>query len=70
MLLGGTNESLQNFKSLFPNWVHYIVEDAEQIQKIVDAYKLIFAPTLFILDVERTIKKRLALFETVVETSE
>ena len=70
MLLGGTNEGLQNFKALFPNWAHYIVEDAEQIQKIVDAYKLIFAPTLFILDVERTIKKQLALFETVVETSE
>ena len=70
VLLGGTNESLQNFKALFPNWAHYIVEDAEQIQKIVDAYKLIFAPTLFILDVERTIKKQLALFETVVETSE
>jgi hypothetical protein len=45
VLLGGTNESLQNFKSLFPNWVHYIVEDAEQIQKIVDAYKLMFPPT-------------------------
>ena len=70
VLLGGTNESLQKFNSLFPNWTHYTIEDADQIQKIADAYKLIFAPTIFILDTDRTIQKKLAVFETLVETSE
>lgn len=69
ILLGGTNESLQNFKALFPNWTHYSIETAEQIQKTAEAYKLVFAPTIFVLDADRTIKKQLGVFETLSETS-
>ena len=67
VLLGSTHESLQNFKSLFPNWSHFRIENAEQIQKTVEAYKLVFAPTIFVLDANQTIKKQLGVFETILE---
>ena len=70
VLLDGSNESLQNFRALFPKWTHHSIQDADQIQKTVDAYKLVFAPTLFIIDEKGNIQKQLTVFETLVETSE
>jgi hypothetical protein len=62
ILLTDNPESRQNFKALFPNWLHFETTK-EVIEPIAKAYSLYYTPTLFILDNNNVISKEQLMFE-------
>ena len=65
ILLTEDKQSVQNFKSIYPQWTVYTPK-VEDIQKVIETYKLVYAPTIYILDKDRVIEKVLTQFERLL----
>lgn len=54
VLLTDNAESIQNFKSAYPKWELCTLKN-EEVNTIAEAYKLVYVPTVYILDKDNTI---------------
>ena len=64
ILLTDNKESIQNFKSLHPTWAVFAPNKTD-INNVIEAYKLVYAPSVFVLDKDNTILKQVAPFESL-----
>jgi len=64
VLLTDHTESIQNFINLYPNWTLCTLKN-EVINNVVQAYKLFYAPAVFVLDKDNTILELKEPFATL-----
>ena len=64
ILLTDNKESIQNFKRFYPTWA-LAAPNTDDLNNIIEAYKLVYVPSVFVLDKDNTILKQLAPFESL-----
>jgi hypothetical protein len=62
VLLTDNAESVQNFKNLFPSWLHHNVAN-EEANQLAKTYALYYSPTVFLLDRNNVILQEMPLYE-------